>query len=148
MTRRAVGYSRYSTDLQNERSIEDQEALIRRYASLNGLTLGQLYSDAALSGASIIGRDGLLSLLADARRGGPRQSGGSPSLTPRSGACCPLWRAASGMPTVWQTTMPPGAASWMRPGPRLAVCRRRWTTWPCTRWRCRGIAAPWPTSPA
>lgn len=69
MTRRAAGYSRYSTDLQNERSIEDQEALIRRYAGLNDLRVERLYSDAALSGASIIGRDGLLQLLEDARAG-------------------------------------------------------------------------------
>ncbi|WP_350339894.1 recombinase family protein [Gemmobacter denitrificans] len=69
VTRRAAGYSRYSTDLQNERSIEDQEALIRRFAALNGLTLGTLYSDAAQSGASIIGRDGLLRMLADAQAG-------------------------------------------------------------------------------
>lgn len=69
MTRRAVGYSRYSTDLQNERSIEDQEALIRKYASVNGLSLVRLYSDAAQSGASILGRDGLLQLLADAKSG-------------------------------------------------------------------------------
>ncbi len=67
--RRAAGYSRYSTDLQNERSIEDQEALIRRYVAVNGLQLGTLYSDAALSGASIIGRDGLLQMLDDARAG-------------------------------------------------------------------------------
>ncbi len=69
MTRRAAGYSRYSTDLQNERSIEDQEALIRRYAQINDLGIVRLYSDAALSGASIIGRDGLLQLLEDARAG-------------------------------------------------------------------------------
>lgn len=70
VTRKAVGYSRYSTDLQNERSIADQEALIRRYAQVNGLTLTRLYSDAAQSGASILGRDGILELLADARSGG------------------------------------------------------------------------------
>lgn len=70
LSRTAVGYSRYSTDLQNERSIADQEALIRRYAQVNGLTLARLYSDAAQSGASILGRDGILELLADARAGG------------------------------------------------------------------------------
>lgn len=68
--RKALGYSRYSTDLQNERSIADQEALIRRYAQVNGLDLVRLYSDAAQSGASILGRDGLLELLSDARAGG------------------------------------------------------------------------------
>ncbi|MFB9222716.1 recombinase family protein [Paracoccus cavernae] len=67
--RKAVGYSRYSTDLQNERSIEDQEALIRKYASINDLALDRLYSDAAQSGASILGRDSLLQLLADAKTG-------------------------------------------------------------------------------
>ncbi|MFD2843544.1 recombinase family protein [Paracoccus cavernae] len=69
MIRKAVGYSRYSTDLQNERSIEDQEALIRKYASINDLALDRLYSDAAQSGASILGRDSLLQLLADAKTG-------------------------------------------------------------------------------
>jgi len=69
VTRRAAGYSRYSTDLQNERSIEDQEALLRRYAGLNSLEITRLYSDAAQSGASILGRDGLLELLADAKAG-------------------------------------------------------------------------------
>ena len=66
---RAVGYSRYSTDLQNELSIEDQQALISRYALANGMTIQQFYSDAAQSGASIFRRDGLLQLLADAREG-------------------------------------------------------------------------------
>lgn len=69
LTRKAVGYSRYSTDLQNERSIEDQEALIRKYASINDMALGRLYSDAAQSGASILGRDSLLQLLSDAKSG-------------------------------------------------------------------------------
>ena len=66
---RAVSYSRYSTDLQDERSIADQEALIRRYAQVNGLDLVGCYSDAAQSGASILGRDGLLQLLADVKLG-------------------------------------------------------------------------------
>ena len=69
MTRKAVGYSRYSTDLQNERSIADQEALIRRHAAAQGLDLVRCYSDAAQSGASILGRDGLLQMLDDVRAG-------------------------------------------------------------------------------
>lgn len=64
---KAVGYSRYSTDLQNELSIEDQEALLARYAAANGMTIQRFYSDAAQSGASILGRDGILELLADAK---------------------------------------------------------------------------------
>lgn len=67
MTRRAAGYSRYSTDLQNERSIEDQQALLNRYAGLNDLRIVRHYADAAQSGASILGRDGLLEMLADAK---------------------------------------------------------------------------------
>ncbi|MGN7869423.1 recombinase family protein [Paracoccus sp. 22332] len=70
MTKKAVGYSRYSTDLQNERSIADQEALIRRHAAAQGLDLIRCYSDAAQSGASILGRDGLLQMLEDVRAGG------------------------------------------------------------------------------
>ena len=69
MTRRAVGYARYSTDLQDERSIDDQIALIRRYCTAHDLDLAQCYSDAARSGASILGRDGLMALLDSARAG-------------------------------------------------------------------------------
>ena len=69
VTKRAVGYSRFSTDLQNEKSIADQEALIRRYADQHGFQIVKLHMDAAQSGASIFGRDGLLELLADAKAG-------------------------------------------------------------------------------
>ena len=67
--KRAVIYSRFSTDLQNEKSIEHQEAVARGYAERMGLSIVETYSDAAKSGASILGRDGLLMLLADAKRG-------------------------------------------------------------------------------
>jgi DNA invertase Pin-like site-specific DNA recombinase len=66
---RAAIYSRFSTDLQNEKSIEDQEAVARAYADRNGLSIAACYADAAQSGASIFGRDGLLQLLADAKTG-------------------------------------------------------------------------------
>ncbi|MQW94112.1 recombinase family protein [Sinorhizobium fredii] len=69
MRRRAVGYSRFSTDLQNEKSIADQEALIRRYAQQHDYEIIKLYSDAAQSGASTLNRDGLLDLLEDAKDG-------------------------------------------------------------------------------
>ena len=65
--RRAVSYARFSTDLQNEKSIEDQEALNRLFAQKNEYELVKFYSDAAQSGASILGREGLLELLADAK---------------------------------------------------------------------------------
>lgn len=64
---RAVIYARFSTDLQNERSVEDQVALCRTYASRESFEVVGLYEDRARSGASILGRDGLLQLLEGAR---------------------------------------------------------------------------------
>jgi site-specific DNA recombinase len=63
---RAAIYARFSTDLQNEKSVEDQIALCEGYARREGLTVVQRHSDAAQSGASIFGRDGLIALLAQA----------------------------------------------------------------------------------
>lgn len=68
-TRRAAIYARFSTDLQSERSVDDQIALCREFAARNGLTVTQVYFDKARSGASILGRDGLLSLMDEARSG-------------------------------------------------------------------------------
>lgn len=66
--RRAALYSRYSTDLQSDRSNEDQAALCRAYASREGLGIVASYEDRARSGASIFGRPGLEALLAAAER--------------------------------------------------------------------------------
>jgi DNA invertase Pin-like site-specific DNA recombinase len=63
---RAAIYARYSSDLQNPRSIEDQEALCRRWCEREGHGVVAAFSDAALSGASIHGRAGLKSLIAGA----------------------------------------------------------------------------------
>ena len=60
---RTAIYARYSTELQNEKSIEDQVALCRAHAAREGLEIVQVYSDRARSGASLIGRDGILELL-------------------------------------------------------------------------------------
>jgi site-specific DNA recombinase len=67
MAKRAVGYSRYSTDLQDEKSIEDQEMMLRLYAEKCGYDLVKLYSDAAQSGGSMFGRPGLFDMLTDAK---------------------------------------------------------------------------------
>jgi site-specific DNA recombinase len=56
---------RFSTDLQNERSIEDQITLCREYASRQGINITGVYK--ARSGGSIMGRDGLLRLLDQAK---------------------------------------------------------------------------------
>ena len=65
--RRAAIYARYSTDLQSDRSIEDQVALCREYAARQGLTVVGVYADRAMTSASLIGRDGFADLLAHAQ---------------------------------------------------------------------------------
>ncbi len=65
--RRAALYARFSTDLQNDRSIEDQLALCNGYAVREGLTVTHRYEDRAKSSATLFGRDGLLALIADAK---------------------------------------------------------------------------------
>lgn len=67
--KRAATYSRFSTELQNAKSIEDQNAVTARYCLQNGYEVARQYSDAAQSGASISGRQGLLDLLSDAKDG-------------------------------------------------------------------------------
>ena len=69
MTRRAVIYARFSTDLQNERSVEDQITLCRKHAEQHGLAIVKTFEDRARSGASVFGREGLLQLMDSARDG-------------------------------------------------------------------------------
>ncbi|WP_246501954.1 recombinase family protein [Mesorhizobium caraganae] len=64
---RAAIYARFSTDLQNERSIDDQLALCRAYAEREGLNIVAAFDDRARSGGSVLGRDGLLHLMDRAR---------------------------------------------------------------------------------
>jgi DNA invertase Pin-like site-specific DNA recombinase len=65
--KKAVIYARFSTDLQNERSIEDQVTLCRDYTSREGMNVVEVYEDKARSGGSVMGRGGLLRLLDQAR---------------------------------------------------------------------------------
>jgi DNA invertase Pin-like site-specific DNA recombinase len=67
--RRAAIYARFSTDLQSERSIEDQVTLCRSYATREGLDVVATFEDRARSGGSILGRDGLMQLMERAREG-------------------------------------------------------------------------------
>lgn len=67
--RRAAIYARFSTDLQRDRSIDDQVALCRDYAARERLTVVETYADRARTSASIIGREGILRLMEDARAG-------------------------------------------------------------------------------
>lgn len=62
MTTAAI-YARFSTELQNDRSAEDQITLCRQYADREGLVVSQVFADKAKSGASTNDRDALLAML-------------------------------------------------------------------------------------
>ncbi|WOF42414.1 recombinase family protein [Sphingopyxis indica] len=66
---RAALYARYSSDQQNAASIADQLRLCRERAEREGWVIAGSYEDAAISGASVILRPGIQSLLADAQAG-------------------------------------------------------------------------------
>ena len=65
---RAALYARFSSDLQDERSIADQLALARKYAETRVLTVVEIYQDAAISGASTLNRPGLQRMVSDAAK--------------------------------------------------------------------------------
>jgi site-specific DNA recombinase len=68
--KRAIIYSRYSTDLQNDKSVEDQVELCKNYAQKLGLTVIGSDHDRAKSGASTFGRPGLTRIIEIAKAGG------------------------------------------------------------------------------
>ena len=63
---RAAIYARFSSDLQDERSIADQVLLARDYADKRGLKVTSVYDDASVSGAFAINRPGFQRMMADA----------------------------------------------------------------------------------
>ena len=63
---RAVIYARFSTDMQRDASIEDQIRSCREHAARQGLDVVDVYSDKAISGASLM-RSGIQKLLRDAQ---------------------------------------------------------------------------------
>ena len=65
---RAAIYARYSTDLQSISSIDDQIRLCRERIERDGHELVQIYSDRAVSGATLI-RSGVQRLIKDAACG-------------------------------------------------------------------------------
>ena len=67
-TRTAAVYARFSSDLQKDRSIDDQFSLCERYAKREGFEIVARYSDRAKSGASMFDRDGLIDLREAAKR--------------------------------------------------------------------------------
>jgi site-specific DNA recombinase len=68
MTRVAI-YARYSSDNQNAASIDDQFRVCRERATQEQWAVTGTYHDAAISGASVILRPDVQSLLQDAQRG-------------------------------------------------------------------------------
>ena len=66
MTRAAI-YARFSSDLQNDRSIEDQIALCRLIAERHGFEIVSRFEDRALSGSSAATRPGFQALMAAAK---------------------------------------------------------------------------------
>lgn len=68
MTRWAI-YARYSSEHQNERSIEDQVRLCREHVARLGGEIADVYADYALSGAHLASRPNAVRLLADAEDG-------------------------------------------------------------------------------
>lgn len=63
---RAVIYARFSTDMQRDASIDDQIRSCREHAARQGLDVVEVYSDKAVSGASLM-RSGIQKLLRDAQ---------------------------------------------------------------------------------
>lgn len=64
---RAAVYARYSTDLQREQSIEDQNRVCERLAERHGFNVVARFSDAAMSGGTTR-RPGYQTMLAAARQ--------------------------------------------------------------------------------
>ncbi len=66
MKKSAAIYARYSSDLQNEASIDDQIRVCTEYAERNGWTVTNCFTDAGISGTSIVQRPGIQKLLQNA----------------------------------------------------------------------------------
>jgi site-specific DNA recombinase len=63
----AALYARFSSDLQKDISIDDQNALCERYAAREGIKVVAKFSDRAKSGSSLFDRDQLLELMLAAK---------------------------------------------------------------------------------
>jgi site-specific DNA recombinase len=67
--KRVAIYSRYSSDLQNDRSIEDQIAVCEKVTTKNGWFVAGSFYDRAASGASLFGRPQFAKMVAEAHAG-------------------------------------------------------------------------------
>ncbi|MDH2341530.1 recombinase family protein [Bradyrhizobium sp. SSUT77] len=68
-TKRVAIYSRYSSDLQNDRSIEDQIAVCEKFAARQGWSVEGNFYDRAASGASLFGRPQFAKMVSEAHAG-------------------------------------------------------------------------------
>ena len=69
MSKRAVIYARYSSDLQRDASIEDQVRVCEERLNTDGYSLIHVYQDRATSGGSIHNRDGIQRLMDAVKQG-------------------------------------------------------------------------------
>ncbi len=69
MTQRVACYARYSSEMQNQSSIEQQLMLCNEKAMSEGWDIYNCYTDAAISGSSMMLRHGIQNLLQDALAG-------------------------------------------------------------------------------
>jgi site-specific DNA recombinase len=67
--KRAAIYARFSSDLQSDRSIEDQFAICQERAKRDGFKVVAKFDDRARSGASVFGRAGLAEMMDSAKTG-------------------------------------------------------------------------------
>jgi site-specific DNA recombinase len=70
MSKTAAIYARFSSDLQKDRSVDDQAAMCGAVAKREGYKVIATYNDRAKSGASMFERDGLLDLMTSAKKRG------------------------------------------------------------------------------
>jgi DNA invertase Pin-like site-specific DNA recombinase len=66
--KRAVAYARYSSDLQKDRSIDDQLAVCEQIARRHGYEIVATFTDRAKSGTGMFERDGLIALMQAAKK--------------------------------------------------------------------------------
>lgn len=67
MRQSAALYARFSSDLQKDRSIDDQFAVCRKFAERENLQVTTTFADRARSGATLFDRVGLIDLMAAAK---------------------------------------------------------------------------------
>ena len=68
MNRVAI-YARYSSELQNDASVEDQIRLCQEKAKAEGWQVGTIYTDHGISGSSMMLRPGVQQLMQDGLAG-------------------------------------------------------------------------------